>query len=342
MKLSDLGEFGFINRIALHHPARNDSVLKGIGDDAAVISFTEELVLLLSTDQLIEGFHFRLDSTDGWKLGWKALAVNLSDIAAMGGVPIGFTLGLGIPARRLSVEFLDDFYNGITSLGNTMGVELLGGDTSESGERFTISVAIVGKAFKDKVIYRSGGKDGDDLYVTGWVGDAALGLRLLEERVNEKGMERLLERHLCPTPRTKEGQVLAEREVPHAMIDISDGLLADLGHIVEQSKIGAEVELPRLPLSSEFHSWAAVYASDPMKLAFGGGEDYELLFSASPEKREAVDCLSRELACPITRIGRLSREIKGIVLRDEKGRATKAKPIGYDHFKRGNYLQNNS
>ena len=335
MKFSELGEFGFIDRISLRYPTRHPSIIKGIGDDAAVISYSKDLLILLSTDQLIEGFHFRLGTTDGWELGWKSLAVNLSDIAAMGGIPVGFCLSLGIPTQKISVEFLDDFYKGITTLGDKVGVELLGGDTSESGERLTISVSLLGKASRGKVIYRGGGKDGDELYVTGWLGDAALGFKLLEQGVNQKGMENLLKRHLCPNPRTREGRLLGEREIPNAMIDISDGLLSDLNHIVSRSGIGAEVELPLLPLSSEFRSWAPVYEAEPLSLALGGGEDYELLFTVSPQKIEEVDQLRKELSIPITRVGRLCRDIKGIVLKDEKRRIRETKPLGYEHFKAG-------
>jgi len=335
VKLSDLGEFGFIDRIARKYPTKNPSILKGIGDDSAVISLSEGLIVLLSTDQLIEGFHFNLEITDGWKLGWKSLAVNLSDIAAMGGVPIGFCLSLGIPSQRISIEFLDDFYKGITSLGERTGVELLGGDTSEGGERLTISVSVLGKASQGKVIYRQGGKDGDNLYVTGYLGDAALGLKLLKKGVYKKGMENIINRHLCPEPRTRTGQLLAERGIPNAMIDISDGLLADLNHLVNQSGVGAEVDLCLLPLSTEFRAWAAVYEPNPINLALRGGEDYELLFSASPEKSEEVDRLSKELSYPITYIGKLSRKIKGIVVKDEKGKIKEVQPLGFDHFRDG-------
>lgn len=333
MKFSDLGEFGFINRIARRYPPEDSSILKGIGDDAAVISFSKDSVILLTTDQLIEGFHFCLEETEGRRLGKKALAVNLSDIAAMGGVPIGYTLSLGIPTKRISIEFMDDFYEGMISFGRKMGVELLGGDTSEGGERLFISVSLLGKAEKGKVIYRGGGKDGDDLYVTGWLGDAALGLKLTEKGVQEEGKEKLFERHHSPIPRTREGHLLAERGIPNAMIDISDGLLADLNHILEQSQIGAEIELALLPLSLEFRIWSRLYELDPLSLVLGGGEDYELLFSASPEKSKALAQLSGELSLPITCIGKLSREIQGIWLKDGQGKITEAKPLGYDHFR---------
>lgn len=333
MKLTDLGEFGFIDRIAQHYPTKCSSVLKGIGDDAAVLALSENSALLLSTDQLIEGYHFRLDMTNGWELGWKALAVNLSDIAAMGGVPVGFTVSLGIPTQKMSVAFLDDFYEGATSLGGELGVELLGGDTSQGGERLLISVSIVGEASRDQVVYRNGGKDGDIVYVTGFMGDAALGLNLLERGTNKTEMDDLLKRYLCPTPRVREGRLLAERRIPNAMIDISDGLLADLYHLVHQSGLGGEIELPLLPLSSEFKNKATRYGLDPMDLALGGGDDYELLFCASSEKSEIIGQLREEVSCPVTRIGTLSSKIDGIVVKDEKGCSKEAQPFGYDHFK---------
>ena len=333
MRFSDLGEFGFINRIARNYPTQHPLVLKGIGDDAAVISFSDDLVVLLTVDQLIEGIHFRVEKTDGRKLGMKALAVNLSDIAAMGGYPIGYTVSLGVPTKRISLDFLDAFYKGITSFGKTMEVELIGGDTSESGERLFISVALMGRAPKSRVVYRGGGKHGDLLYVTGWLGDAALGLKVSEGGVNRAGTEHLMMRHFSPLPRVREGQLFAERGIPNAMIDISDGLLADLNHIVEQSAVGAEVELSRVPRSPEFQNWAHEYVSDPLALALGGGEDYELLFSVSPDKKEEVEKLKQEMSVSLTYIGKLSNEVKGIWLKDEQGRIKKAEPRGYDHFK---------
>jgi thiamine-monophosphate kinase len=271
--------------------------------------------------------------TNCWELGWKALAVNLSDIAAMGGVPVGFTVSLGIPTQTISVESLDDFYKGATSLGNTFGIELLGGDTSQGGERLIISVSIVGEAAKSEVVYRDGGKDGDILYVTGFLGEAALGLKLLERGINRTEIENLLKRYLCPTPRVREGRLLAERKIPNAMIDISDGLLADLHHIVRQSGLRGEIELPLVPLSSELKDKATRYGLDPLNLALGGGDDYELLFCVSPEKSEAVAQLREELSCPVTRIGKLSGGVDRIMVKDDKGCSKEVQPFGYDHFK---------
>jgi len=333
VKLSDFGEFGFINRISQHYPSKRASVLRGIGDDAAVLALSENSALLLSTDQLIEGYHFRLDMTTGWDLGWKSLAVNLSDIAAMGGAPLGFTVSLGIPAQRISVEFLDDFYEGATTLGNTFGAELLGGDTSQAGERLIIGVSIIGEAAKDKVVYRNRGKDGDILYVTGSLGNAALGLKLLERGINRKEIQDVLKPYLRPTPRVREGQLLAERSIAHAMIDISDGLLADLYHLVQQSGTGGVIDLPLVPLSAELKDRALRHGLDPLSLALGGGDDYELLFCVSPEKAKTMEQLQDELTCSVTRIGELSSEVDGIMVKDENGSTRKAQPLGYDHFR---------
>jgi thiamine-monophosphate kinase len=332
VKLSELGEFGLIARIARRFPLEGGMVRTGIGDDAAVLSLPDHSDLLFTTDQLIEGFHFRLDTTSGHDLGKKALAVNLSDIAAMGGAPIGFTLSLGIPSSRISVEFLDEFYEGIGCMARQAGAALLGGDTSEAGERFIISVALLGTAAEGRAVCRRGAAHGDDLYVTGWLGDAALGLLMLEQGIKDPETARVRARHLCPEPRLREGQLLAERGIPHAMIDVSDGLLADLGHLLEASGLGVEIELAALPLSSDFQLWAGELAPDPVRMALGGGEDYELLFCAPPAQAAEVERLRAEISAPLTRIGRISREIEGIVLRDTDGCTRHVLPLGHDHF----------
>lgn len=332
VKLSELGEFGFIARIGRRFPLEGGAVCQGIGDDAAILALPEQSHLLFTTDQLIEGFHFRLETTSARDLGQKALAVNLSDIAAMGGTPLGFTVSLGIPSARLSVEFLDEFYAGIAAMANQAGAALVGGDTSESGERLVISVALLGTAPEGKELRRSGACHGDDIYVTGWLGDAALGLTLLEQGRQDPHTSRVRARHLRPEPRLREGRLLAGRGIPHAMIDISDGLLADLGHLLEASGLGAEIEIAALPLSTDFQMWAGETAPEPLELALGGGEDYELLFCAGAAKAKDVEKLRAESTVPITRIGRVSREIEGIVLRDLEGSTTPVRPYGHDHF----------
>lgn len=332
MRLSELGEFGFIARIARRFPLEGGAVRTGIGDDAAILALPDHVHLLFTTDQLIEGFHFRLDTTSAQDLGEKALAVNLSDIAAMGGKPLGFTLSMGIPSARISVEFLDEFYAGIGRMASQAGAALVGGDTSESGERLVISVALLGVAAEGKEVRRCGASHGDDIYVTGWLGDAALGLMLLEQGRQDPHTARVRARHLRPEPRLAEGRLLGERGIPRAMIDVSDGLLADLGHLLEASGLGAEIELAALPLSTDFQVWAGEVAPDPLQLALGGGEDYELLFCAPADKAKEVEELQTEIAVPLTRIGKMSREIEGIVLRDAEGSARPVRAFGHDHF----------
>lgn len=334
MKLSDLGEFGFIARVASRYQSSHPAILKGIGDDAAVLSCAPQDAFLLTTDLLLEDIHFRLHTTTPYRLGWKSLAVNASDIAAMGGVPVGFTLSLGIPAQRISVEFLDQFYEGVNGLAKVVDAHLLGGDTSESDERFIISVSVLGTVQRGKEIYRGGGKDHDDVYVTGWPGEAAMGLRILEQGRRAEGLEPIVERHELPMPRVKEGNLLAKQNIAHAMIDVSDGVLADMNHLVTASGLGGEIDLALLPLSTALRDTAGRYQEDPMALALSGGEDYELLFSAAPDKREAVERVAQECGCPMTRIGRLSSAFEGIMLRHQQGRVQKIDPAGFDHFKR--------
>jgi len=335
VKLSDLGEFGFIQRIASRYPTSNPAVLKGIGDDAAAVTFPPGQTALLSTDQLIEGVHFRLETTDPWSLGWKSLAVNISDIAAMGGSPVGFTISLGVPVRT-SIAFLDSYYDGIMSLAEQTGTQLLGGDTAGSGEGMFISVSIIGSVMSDGVVYRSTGKDEDDVYVTGCLGEAALGLIILERNASSEGNEidQLRNRHLRPFPRLEEGRALAEKKIARSMIDVSDGLIADLRHICTESVLGAIVETEHIPISTVVKEHAEQFGADPLSLALSGGEDYELVFSADRKKRSEIASLGRQWNCPISRIGRLSRTVQDVVVRDAQGHSIPVGAAGYDHFKK--------
>jgi len=334
VKLSDLGEFGLIDRIASRYTTSHASTLKGIGDDAAVLSFDPNDVVLVSTDQLIEDVDFRLKTTSAANLGWKSLAINLSDIAAMGGIPAGFLVSLGIPSARIPLAFLDEFYDGLMRLAAEASCDLLGGDVSESGERFIVTITIVGTAKRGAVVYRGGGRDNDDLYVTGQLGEAALGLKILEAGGVTEGCEPLIQRQECPLPRLKEGLLLAQRGIAHAMIDVSDGLLADLNHMVTESGIGAEIDCTAVPLSAALQAGAALCKEDALELALTGGEDFELLFSAAPEQRDAINQVEQECMCPITRIGRLSQHSSGIVILDRSGAKRTLGAAGFDHFKK--------
>ncbi|MBI4529756.1 MAG: thiamine-phosphate kinase [Deltaproteobacteria bacterium] len=304
-------------------------VLLGIGDDAAWVRCSSNSTLITS-DLLIEGVHFDLQWASFFTLGYKSLAVNLSDVAAMGGRPSYMVVSLGIPAG-FSTEHIQEFYRGLQSLASETGVGLVGGDTSAS-KRFFISVCLLGHA-RYGAIPRSGGKTDDDLYVTGTLGDSALGLELLKTgRGKEKRRHRayLISRHNCPTARLKAGEILAKERLAKAMIDVSDGLLQDLGHICKASGIGAVVWQEQVPLSPACRSIAA---QKGFLYALTGGEDYELLFSSRPRDRRRLERIQGQLGVPVTRIGKCQPSREGIKVIGPNGKPTDIAAKGYDHFK---------
>jgi len=298
VRLGEIGEFGLIGRIA-GKVAAGAGVRLGIGDDAAVTETEAGRLLLSTADMLVEGIHFDLSFTDPFRLGRKSLAVNVSDIAAMGGHPRHALLCLAIPAD-LPVEFLDRFADGVISLAEEFGVTLIGGDTCRSSSGLVISITLHGEQIPARIIPRSGARPGDDLFVTGTVGDSALGLELLR-RGERSG--HAVERHLNPTPRVSAGLSLAESGMASAMIDVSDGVLADLGHILTGSGVGARIDASLIPLSPYFSQRAPDVAPAPLSLALTGGEDYELLFTAAPGRTAQVETLLAASGVTATRIG---------------------------------------
>jgi thiamine-monophosphate kinase len=338
--LSDLGEFGLIKRIARRSRKKDASVFVGIGDDAAVVGAFSETPLLVTTDALIEDIHFRRRYPPE-DMGWKALAVNISDIAAMGGNPRYYLLSLSVP-DGVSVEYIDRLSKGMAEAARRYGLTLIGGDTTSSPERIYISVTVLGEA-PGEVLLRKGARPGDAVFVTGKLGDSALGLKLLEgsrgqgvkgSRISPRTLgpsdpRTLIERHLRPTPRVKEGRFLARSGMVTAMIDISDGLLADLGHICEESGVGARVWVERLPLSGGFKALSGRYGG--IDLALSGGEDYELLFTVRGELTGTFLDEARGMKC--TQVGEIVRGKRVDVLRED-GSVYMPKGGGYEHFKR--------
>ena len=327
MKLADIGEFGLIKAISTIAD-KGPGVVRGIGDDAAVLTPAPGTVSLITTDLLLEGVHFQLEFTDPYRLGRKALAVNLSDIAACGGRPTAFLVSLAVPpeTEMASVQAL---YKGMMEQAHLYGVSLIGGDTSR-GKEWMISITLIGEVEERNCLYRNGAKDGDWIFVTGQLGDSALGLKMLKKGEREGY---LIERHLDPTPRVKEGGQIARRGLATAMIDISDGLIADLGHILEQSGVGAQVYLRHLPLSVSYREHVQQYYKKSFLLALAGGEDYELLFTASAERQEAIKKLAQELGTPITLIGEITAASRGVTLVGADGKRVPVEQRGHDHFK---------
>jgi thiamine-monophosphate kinase len=340
MKLSDLGEFGLIDRIRKLSLRRNTATLVGIGDDAAALRLKPSSSLLATMDLLIEGIHFDLSYTDYYSLGWKSAAVNLSDIAAMGGTPCFCLTALGIPTA-ITTEQVLQFYRGAKALLARHKTSIVGGDTCASRRELFISVTALGEARPDAVITRSGARPGDRLFVTNTLGDAAAGLELLRQGVREQGVsgkrsssrpptpaERtLLEKHLRPVPRVKEGCLLSDSRCATAMIDISDGLLSDLHHICEQSGVGAVVRAGALPRSRALAK-AAQRLSEPfLTYALSGGEDYELLFTVPPNRLRKFGSL--RLAA--TEIGMIT-EGRSVTVIGEDGKKIPGERKGFDHF----------
>jgi len=331
VELQEIGEFGLIARIKSHLPAFPPFVLKGIGDDAAISSLSTGAELVSTVDLLVEGVHFDLSLTSAYLLGRKSLAVNLSDIAAMGAKPLFTLVSLAIPSRT-KVEFIDELFKGFLEMAEAHGVSLIGGDTSSSPSKFFISVTLLGEGRKELLIFRHGALPGDDLYVTGTLGDSILGLHLAQTRRGESTSSAeafLCERHFNPVPRVQEGRILAERGLVRAMIDVSDGLLSDLKHICEESRVGATVWTDRIPQSAPLRLLAPAPA---WQSALRGGEDYELLFTAAPEKASEIMALNREWECGVTCIGKVEPPSNGIVIRDERGQVGPDLLKGFDHF----------
>lgn len=324
-----LKEFELIKRIRERCPASSPELAVGIGDDAAVWRMPAGMDALLTTDLLVEDVHFRLCDTTPELLGKKSLAVNLSDIAAMGGRPRLVTLSLAIPSR-LSPDFLDRFVSGLLEDCANYGVELAGGDLSSSPAGLTISISAIGTVTAGCAVTRSGARPGDRILVSGELGASAAGLHFLKagKRLGEAGggrgaklVQQAIRSHLCPRPRIELGCMLGERRLATAMIDISDGLSSDLGHIIEESRAGAIVVADALPCSPA----VALVGDRGRRLALDGGEDYELLFTVKPDN--VTEVLALDPA--IREIGEIVDE-PGMWLKSGGGKIPVA-PEGFEH-----------
>ena len=321
----------------------NDQVLVGIGDDAAVLKRGGATDLIACCDLMVEGTHFRREWTRAGLLGRKALAVTLSDVAAMGGVPKFAMVSLALP-RSLPSDFIEELIEGIFKLADSSGVSIIGGDTSSSVDSLFIDTSVIGECATGRAVTRRGAEVGDLLYVTGALGASALGLSLLEQGLRleddwqskppaglkDSAAQEALLKHLAPEPRLKLGQAIGERGLASAMIDISDGLSTDLSRILDESNCGAIIEADAIPIAGCLRSFAMNDSEiDPLRLALHGGEEYELLFSSSPENRGGIAELSNELGEPITAIGRVAG---GRGLQLERGGALELlQPSGYEH-----------
>lgn len=311
--ISSIGEFGLIDEIKSAFSGilncsvnetpfgRHTSGVMGIGDDCAVIPQTTGVDTLVSTDMLVEGSHFLMNDISPFQLGWKSAAVNISDIAAMGGRPVGTFLSLALP-KHLPVRWIRGFMNGYRQISEKYGVPLLGGDTTSSLDRLCVNVTVIGEIASGASKLRSSACVGDLVCVTGNLGDSAGGLQAILMGLGKSGMasagefaaknshlaEVLIQRHYLPLPRVEEGLALARCYGVHAMMDISDGIASDLRHILETSGVCAEISLASLPVSEELKDFCKLHNLDPYELAVSGGEDYELLFTVDPSAEPLI------------------------------------------------------
>lgn len=281
MSSKQLGEFQLIQQISQQFsPAPGTT---GIGDDCAVIPQQTGLDSLFSTDMLIEGTHFLLEHADPYRLGWKSAAVNLSDIAAMGGKAVASFLSFALPGD-LPEGWVSQFISGYKDISELFQCPLMGGDTTRSLDRLCISVTVLGESKSGQAKLRSSAEEGDLICTSGFIGDSAAGLDcILSHTADTPLTEALIRRHYLPMPRIKEGLALAQIEGVHAMMDISDGIGSDLRHILKASQKGAVIDCRKLPISEETRQYCSLSGKDPLEFALSGGEDYELLFTISPD-----------------------------------------------------------
>ncbi len=326
MKVWELGEFGLIELIAKTvGKAKSHDLVVGIGDDTAAWR-TDKSIQLGTTDILIQNVHFTLDIATWRELGWKALAVNISDIAAMGGTPSFAMVSLGLPAET-EVDNVVELYRGMKEIASEFDVDIVGGNISRAPV-VIIDVSLVGKT-SGALLTRSAAAPGDQITVTGYLGLSAAGLKILKSKrkLDLKTISFFREAHLRPCPRVAEGQVLVQHGVK-AAIDLSDGLLSDLTHICKASRVGARVWTNKLPIHPLLKS---AFKKESLGLALSGGEDYELLFTA---KNDAIAKLKKIMSIQITVIGEIVDDKQGqITLLNSQGKVVKRDETGWDHFK---------
>jgi thiamine-monophosphate kinase len=328
------GEFDFIHNL-LNKTTKNkpqfSAVKIGIGDDCAVISQNSKTDLVVTADLLVEDIDFRLDWTRAEFVGHKALAVSLSDIAAMGAKPLWALVSIGIPEKIWKTDFVEKFYAGWFNLAKKFNVELAGGDVSRTPDKTVIDSIVAGETKKDRAVLRSGAKVGDLIFVTGKLGDAAAGLRLLENGCrldSEKGSRKnFIRKQLAPNPQIEIGFKLSEKKLATAMLDLSDGLSSDLAHLCRASKVGARLVAEKIPFETNLQQ-VLRQNEDVISFALNGGEDFELLFTARPKDKNKLEKLFGE---KITCIGQITDDVEKIELADVS-KTILLEPQGFRHF----------
>lgn len=336
---SRLREFDLIRTLKRRYGQTGSRIVHGIGDDAAVLGSGRHRYLV-TTDLLAEGIHFDCRTAAFDDIGFRAAVANLSDIAAMGGTPQYVLVSLAIP-RDGTGRQVNQLYEGMMTACRPYQVRLIGGDTSGSCGGWFVNITLIGSATSGRILLRSGARPGDDLYVTGTLGDSRAGLQLLQGSQTRAGSRsltpvqrrHLIQRHLRPTARIREGQWLSSAGWATSAIDLSDGLSGDIRHLCTESRVGAVIELSSLPISSACRHYAASVKQDPSALALAGGEDYELLFTVPARQRVRFERAARHHRLPITRVGEIATSREGIRMTAPDGRQRPLLLSGYEHFR---------
>lgn len=334
---SSLREFELIRLLHRKFGHTASSVIRGIGEDAAIVRTSSRDALLATTDLFAEGIHFDLTIATFEEVGYRAAIANLSDIAAMGGIPRYLLVALAVPTQHRTSQLVA-LYRGMIRACRPHDVCLIGGDTSASRQGLFLSITLLGTIPAKQALTRNGARIGDLIYVTGTLGDSRAGLDLLlankhkRRRISPRHRS-LIQRHLRPTARITEGRFLTQERLASAAIDLSDGLSGDLRHLCEQSRVGAEICLSRLPISPACRVYAQQRRLDPVQLALGGGEDYELMFTVPRRKRSTLDRLAHLRGFCMTCIGAITPARAGITARELDGTRRPLRVTSYEHFR---------
>lgn len=328
MELRKVGEFGLIDLIRRKVYTKDKRVVLNIGDDAAVLKSSPGKLLIFTTDTMMEKVHFDLRYCSFKDVGWKSMAANLSDIAAMGGTPLAGLVSLGIP-KRIKVEQVLELYSGMKILSSKFSCPIVGGDIFSSPQGMVVTISVLGEIDRNLFKTRGGARVGDLIYVTGDLGEVETGLRVLRKSNAKKNS--ITKKHLTPYPRVSESRLLVRNLKITAMIDVSDGLSSDLHHICKESNRGALIYAERIPVSQRITKVCKSLNLSPLNLALSSGEEYELLFTLSPGNERKLKRVTKG-RYKVTLIGEIRNKKEGVKILDLDGKIRNLKKTGYTHF----------
>ncbi|GAG63104.1 unnamed protein product [marine sediment metagenome] len=336
MELKDIGEFSLIKKITKDIFVDKSMVIAGVGDDVAVIKTKSEKYSLLTCDVLIEGTHFKRETITPYQLGKKAIAINVSDIAAKGGIPNQALISIGL-TKDTKVKYVEEIYRGIKEEAKKFNIDIVGGNTALSKDKIFVDIFLIGEIEPEFLLLRSGAKTGDKILVTGNLGDSSAGLEIIENldfKFEEKIKIKLKQAHLNPCPRFVEGKIIAKSRLAHSMMDISDGLSSDLAKICEASGVGAIIWEDKIPISKETLAFAKSVKKSPLNFALHGGEDYELLLTSPPENANLIiQKIQGKTETKVSELGEIKDKEFGIKIVKTDGRIMPLNTYGWDHFR---------